>query len=313
MNLTIHPAAAKLLDYRVELITSPQPFYHTATQLTGSFGRIVLTKIDLRNCTIWTAEYTITEEITLHGFVNELLFQIYFPVPVQMEFTAGQEILEEPKEYIHLSATNTHTVSLSPLHSRMLFIHYTKAYFNGNGTGRHENLMEMFTPHPAPPNSLKVNDAIQSVTRQIINASPANRIIHLYLEAKAKELLSLLYQVANPETDIASISEKEIAALQLVKKIIMEDLSKSYNAYELSRMAGTNAYTLKINFRHWFGIPLHHFLHNCRMEKATQLLLTTALSVKEIAFTVGYKNVSNFSESFKNYYGYPPSKLRELD
>ena len=316
MNVTISPVdGMQLPDYRVELLSPPQPFYHTAIKVTGSFGHILLTKIDLRHCTIWVAEYQVSEPITLRGFVNELLFQVYFPVPASFietnnELSASGTNAVQP--LIYLSATDNHTVQFPVAHSRMLFIHYTRAYFNGNGSAVSENIMDIFTPSVksiAP--SLPANAAVLSVIHQIINASPANRIVHLYLEAKVKELLVLLYQLVNPEPRISPLSAKDIETLQEVKNIIMSDLSRNYNSFELSRLTATNAYTLKTNFKNWFGIPLHLFLHNCRMEKATEYLLNSQLSIKEIAFTVGYKNVSNFSESFKKYYGYPPSKLRD--
>jgi AraC-like DNA-binding protein len=316
MNVTIQPASGmQLLDYRVELVTPPQPFYHTAIQVTGSFGRILLTKIDLRHCTIWIADYHVIEPITLHGFINEVLYQVYFPIPAS--FGIQDKPIEEKKQaasqpHVYLSVTDNLTVQLPMDHSRMLLIHYTRQYFNSNGSAINETLMDIFIANagnPVPP--LLANAATVSVIKQIIYASPANRIVHLYLEAKVKKLLVLFYQLANPEPAVISLSEKEIKTLEQVKSIIMADLSVTYNSYELSRLTGINAYTLKTNFKTWFGIPLHHFLHNCRMEKATELLLQSQLSVKEIAFAVGYKNVSNFSESFKNYYGYSPSKTRE--
>lgn len=318
MNVTINPAAGmQLPDYRVELVSPPQPFYHTAIKVTGSFGHILLTKIDLRHCTIWVADYMVNELVTLRGFVNELLFQVYFPVPSAFTGSDNESSssgITAPPSLIYLSATDNHTVQFPVAHSRMLFIHYTRAYFNGNGSAISENIIDIFTPSDksiAP--ALPANAAALAVIHQIINASPANRIVHLYLEAKVKELLVLLYQLVNPEPRISPLLPKDIETLQEVKNIIMSDLSRTYNSFELSRLTGTNAYTLKTNFKNWFGIPLHLFLHNCRMEKATGLLLNTQLSVKEIAFAVGYKNVSNFSESFKKYYGYPPTKVREAD
>lgn len=290
MNITINPLGGiRLLDYRVELISPPQPFYHTAIQLTGAFGSIVLTKIDLRNCTIWIADYNVTESITLNGFVNEMLYQVYFPIPPAFDFS--ESVLQNGElPPVYLTVTDSHSIQLPVDNLRMLFIHYTRQYFNGNGSGIHENLLDIFRPAPIEKISpLQLNAATVSVMRQIMFASPANRIVHLYLEAKVKELLVLLYQLTNPETPANTLSEKEIEILQKVRNIIMSDLSRSYNSYELSDLTGTNAYTLKTNFKTWFGIPLHHFLHNCRMEKATELLMQPHLSVKQIAFQVGYK------------------------
>lgn len=289
MHLTIQSQDnPRLLDYRVELLATPQPFYHTATQIMGNFGRIMITKIDLRCCTIWMADYNITEPVSLRGFVNERLYQVYFPVPTSfpnfstLSATANDNTTTAE---LFLSATDTHTIQLPANYSRMLFIHYTRQYFDNSSSGGNGNLQGMFETVTAGNNlPVKINAAVINVISQIINASPANRIVHLYLEAKIKELLTLLYQLINPEDTLPLLSEKEIEALRQVQQIILSDLSRSYNSYELSKLVASNAYTLKKNFKAWFGIPLHLFLHNCRMEKATELLLHTQLSVKEIAF-----------------------------
>ena len=305
----LSPAGLQLCHYQVELLAPAQPFFHTAVQLSGTFGRISFTKIDIRNCTVWIAGYQISEPLTLQGFASELVFQLCYPVPPGTTTIAAGDAAAAQK--IFLSLTGFHSISLPAACSQMLFIHYHPPYFTTASSANNGSLRSIFpASRETPPLSLSLNAAALTVLTQITNASPANRIVHLYLEAKVKELLTLLYQLANPES-APSLSEKEIATLKQVRETILADLSRYYTIFELAKLTGTNAYTLKSNFKTWFGIPLHLFLHNCRMEKATQLLLTSTLSVKEIAFTVGYKNVSNFSESFKNYFGYPPSRLRE--
>jgi len=48
------------------------------------------------------------------------------------------------------------------------------------------------------------------------------------------------------------------------------------------------------------GIALGEYLIKLRMEKASQLLVTTFLSIKEIMAEVGFHNKSNFTRSFRN-------------
>jgi len=78
----------------------------------------------------------------------------------------------------------------------------------------------------------------------------------------------------------------------------------------LSRATGTSKMLLNAIYQKAFGKNFQEFRHDVRLNKSVQLLLTTTLSIKEICFAIGYKNVSNFSEAFKKYFGYPPSKLR---
>lgn len=46
------------------------------------------------------------------------------------------------------------------------------------------------------------------------------------------------------------------------------------------------------------------------MEKAYLLIRDGSCNVSQAAFTVGYSNISHFSEAFKNYHGISPALLR---
>lgn len=53
------------------------------------------------------------------------------------------------------------------------------------------------------------------------------------------------------------------------------------------------------------------YLRQCRMERASELLRTTDLSVAEICGQVGIPDAQYFSRVFKSFYGTPPSAYRE--
>jgi AraC family transcriptional regulator, arabinose operon regulatory protein len=64
-------------------------------------------------------------------------------------------------------------------------------------------------------------------------------------------------------------------------------------------------------FRYLFkaetGRSFAKFLKSIRLEKARELLETTFLSVKQIATTVGFNDVSHFVRDFKQAYGLSPT------
>lgn len=57
--------------------------------------------------------------------------------------------------------------------------------------------------------------------------------------------------------------------------------------------------------------PPSIYIRDFRLEKAKGLLLTTDLTVSEIAFKVGYKSLAYFSDSFSQVYGLSPTTFRE--
>ena len=63
-------------------------------------------------------------------------------------------------------------------------------------------------------------------------------------------------------------------------------------------------------FRATFGVSPRTMLQHLRMEHAKNLLLETALSIKEIAARVGYPQQHDFNRVFNRYAGTAPSKWR---
>jgi AraC-like DNA-binding protein len=59
------------------------------------------------------------------------------------------------------------------------------------------------------------------------------------------------------------------------------------------------------------GIALGEYLIRLRMERASHLLVTTFLSIKEIMAEVGFHNKSNFTRSFRKHFQVTPSEYRK--
>jgi len=58
------------------------------------------------------------------------------------------------------------------------------------------------------------------------------------------------------------------------------------------------------------GVTLGAYLIRLRMQKASELLVTTLLSIKEIMAEAGFHNKSNFTRSFRKHFHVTPSEYR---
>lgn len=54
------------------------------------------------------------------------------------------------------------------------------------------------------------------------------------------------------------------------------------------------------------------FIRHYRLQQASVLLETTAMTVSEIAWQVGYKDLAHFSKSFQEKYGIAPTEMRKV-
>jgi len=64
-------------------------------------------------------------------------------------------------------------------------------------------------------------------------------------------------------------------------------------------------------FKRAIGAPPGQFVTSARIQEAQRLLLTTSLSVTEIAERVGYSSLGSFGTKFKSTVGLSPTAFRD--
>ncbi|MEG2186664.1 MAG: helix-turn-helix domain-containing protein [Clostridia bacterium] len=109
----------------------------------------------------------------------------------------------------------------------------------------------------------------------------------------------------NPQTD--SLIEEMKAFLQ----------SNYFCDLSLNELAATKYYMnpnyLSRLFKAETGVGFSKYLLSVRMRKAKELLLSTEMSVNEVAAMVGYVSTSYFIQNFKKCFGETPRMLREQE
>ena len=78
----------------------------------------------------------------------------------------------------------------------------------------------------------------------------------------------------------------------------------------IAAMLGLSASRLRHLFKEQMGVSIHKYETILRLEKVRLLLRTTHCEVKEAARSVGFKDLSNFTNTFRKTYGVTPGKLK---
>lgn len=74
----------------------------------------------------------------------------------------------------------------------------------------------------------------------------------------------------------------------------------------MSQVSNLSTAYFSRKFKEQTGQNFSEFLERARLERATELLLTSDLSLNEIADQVGFNDYSYFSSRFKKNYGIGP-------
>ncbi|WP_053361492.1 response regulator [Bacillus sp. FJAT-27251] len=110
---------------------------------------------------------------------------------------------------------------------------------------------------------------------------------------------------------IAQWRSTDLNGLLLEAKDYMDrHYSKAISLEEVAEKAGVSSYYLSKLFKERFKITFIDYLTSLRIRKAKDYLLNPSLSLKEIAFDVGYKDPNYFSRVFKKETGLSPSEFR---
>ena len=89
---------------------------------------------------------------------------------------------------------------------------------------------------------------------------------------------------------------------------IIQNYSSNITVKNVAKFVGfERKYFCRI-FTQKTGIPPSRYIINTRMNAAAELIKSTDLSVSEIAYSVGYNDLSTFSKSFKQVYKKSPLK-----
>lgn len=152
---------------------------------------------------------------------------------------------------------------------------------------------------------------IQWVIHEIKNCNRKGALKRMYIETKIKELLILQFEaLMEKKAPKDLVDEDDYVKLQEAKLILNNDYVDAPTLPELSRMISLNEFKLKKGFKACYGITVRSYIIELRMKRAKELLQSKSISVSEVAYKCGYKDVSHFSAAFKNFYGYSPQKFK---
>ena len=97
-----------------------------------------------------------------------------------------------------------------------------------------------------------------------------------------------------------------------LRKVLQKIASDSpQNIQELAQECNLSESHLQHLFKESTGLGLGRMLADQRMQRAARLLGQTNLSIKEIAWAVGYEHTSSFSRAFERYFREAPRSFRQ--
>lgn len=143
---------------------------------------------------------------------------------------------------------------------------------------------------------------------QLVRRSPAGSSL-----PHALELQSSLLRFFARLTE-TTMEHRRIPSMNWVRRSIQYielHAAEGLSVEQLAELAGMNRNYFSTAFAEQVGLTPLQYMTKVRMDKAAELLDNTAVSVTEVAYSLGYANPFAFTRAFVKYTGMPPSAYRK--
>jgi len=102
----------------------------------------------------------------------------------------------------------------------------------------------------------------------------------------------------------------DAAKIMQIKKTIDDSAHfQHFSLDELAKLVGISKTKLKIRFKEIVGTSVYKYYLDVRMRRAKDMLYNNPRSITNLAYDMGFKTVSHFSQLYKKYYGINPNSI----
>jgi AraC-like DNA-binding protein len=157
----------------------------------------------------------------------------------------------------------------------------------------------------------RMRRALRASALGMFDRSLTGVLRNIMLEGLALQLFALQVAASSSVRPDETLSRRERSLVDEALDRLLADMRRPPSLGELAEATGMSEKRLNACFRKAFGTTIFETLRNHRLNHARQALEAGSLSLKEIAWRVGYSNVPNFVNAFRARYGKPPRQFIE--
>ena len=151
-----------------------------------------------------------------------------------------------------------------------------------------------------------ITPAMEQIIERILSCSYQGKTRRTYLKHQAIELVDLYLEAMVQRR----ISETQLDYIYQAGTILRTQLVNPPTIETLTRQVGTNRFYLYQGFQEIYGTTPFGYLRNCRLWQAYRLLMTSDLSIGDVATAVGYTSRSNFALAYRQKIGLNPKAFQ---
>ena len=179
--------------------------------------------------------------------------------------------------------------------------------FNGHFV---DNLIERgFFSKDRPLFKVNIHEDIVAMYNDAINAAVRQESgFQQFLAGIVGRLLSLAYYYDRN----SQFEESDMARKISQAKVIIQDNYTDISPEDVASRLCMSYSTFRKTFKEYTGFSPARYISEIRMSKAKEILTNTSVSIKEVAYRLGYNNHDYFFTAFRNRTGKTPAEYRAM-
>ncbi|NEQ32331.1 MAG: helix-turn-helix transcriptional regulator [Leptolyngbya sp. SIO4C5] len=151
-----------------------------------------------------------------------------------------------------------------------------------------------------------ITSRMEQVIGNILSCPYQGSTRRTYLTQQALALIALRFEAMEQP----NLNSTDLATIYQAAAILRARFVNPPSIEELTRQVATNRLKLNQGFHKVYGTTPFGYLRDCRLWQAQRLLMTTELSIGQVATEVGYGCRSKFAIAFRKYIGVNPKAFQ---
>ncbi|GMQ61580.1 AraC family transcriptional regulator [Vallitalea maricola] len=133
----------------------------------------------------------------------------------------------------------------------------------------------------------------------------------IFIKGYIYQMIAILIRNDNIRLFQPTIKENELIEINPLLKYIELHYKENITLEEAASMVNKSYYHFSRFFKKATGRNYKEYIDFVRVCEAEKLLLSKDMNISQIAYEVGYNNVSSFNRVYKRIRGYSPSKIKK--
>lgn len=159
-----------------------------------------------------------------------------------------------------------------------------------------------------------LSSPLRALGHTLLRAPYHGRMEKLFRQAKVLEMLAHQLSALGGGEEAGGLGARDLAKVRLARERLLLDLRDPPDLQSLAREVGLSSKRLNYGFRELYGMTAFNYLRDARLDAARRALEEgSTLPLKQLAWELGYGQVSNFVTAFRRRFGVTPGHYRTGD